>query len=77
MATLKDVAALAGVSQATVSRLLNQDPALSLPEETRQNILKAAAKLKYEKKPVKADIKRKLESCNGIPLIPNCRILII
>ncbi|MEY8379762.1 LacI family DNA-binding transcriptional regulator [Ileibacterium valens] len=60
MATLKDVAALAGVSQATVSRLLNQDPALSLPEETRQNILKAAAKLKYEKKARKGGHKKKI-----------------
>lgn len=60
MATLKDVAALAGVSQATVSRLLNQDPALSLPEETRQNILQAAAKLKYEKKSRRGSGKQKI-----------------
>ncbi|WP_300911207.1 LacI family DNA-binding transcriptional regulator, partial [Faecalibaculum rodentium] len=30
MATLKEVAALAGVSQAAVSRFLNNDPRLSL-----------------------------------------------
>lgn len=50
MATLKDVAHLAGVSQATVSRFLNNDPALSLPEETKSNILQAAKTLHYEKK---------------------------
>lgn len=50
MATLKDVAALAGVSQATVSRLLNNDPNLSLPEETRTNIMNAVKQLGYEKK---------------------------
>lgn len=60
MATLKDVAALAGVSQATVSRLLNQDPALSLPEETKRNILNAAAALKYEKKSKKNNQKKRI-----------------
>lgn len=50
MATLKDVANLAGVSQSTVSRFLNNDPALSLPEETKANILHAAKTLQYEKK---------------------------
>ena len=50
MATLKDVANLAGVSTSTVSRLLNNDPALTLPEETRTNILNAVKELNYIKK---------------------------
>ena len=50
MATLKDIAALAGVSTATVSRVLNQDKTLSLPDETRNNVLDAALKLNYVKK---------------------------
>lgn len=49
MATLKDIAQLAGVSQATVSRVLNRDPGLSVTEETRSRIMEAAAELKYTK----------------------------
>lgn len=54
MATLKDVAALAGVSQATVSRFLNSDPNLSLPESTCTTIMNAVRQLGYEKKTKKS-----------------------
>ncbi len=47
MATLKEIAALAGVSSATVSRVLNQDPSLSVTHETRQRVLNAAKRLGY------------------------------
>lgn len=50
MATLKDIAELAHVSIATVSRILNQDPTLTVPIETRENVLNAAEKLQYKKK---------------------------
>lgn len=60
MATLKDVAQLAGVSQATVSRLLNQDPNLSIPEETRSNIFNAVKELGYEKKQKKENHKLRI-----------------
>ena len=36
MATIKDIAELAKVSSASVSRILNNDPTLSVPKETRQ-----------------------------------------
>ena len=49
MATLKDVARQAGVSQAAASRILNQDPSLSVTEETRNRVLNAAAELNYKK----------------------------
>ena len=49
MATLKDVARKAGVSQAAASRILNQDPSLSVTEETRNRVLSAAAALNYKK----------------------------
>lgn len=49
MATLKDVAQQAGVSQAAASRILNQDPSLSVTEETRNRVLGAAAALNYKK----------------------------
>lgn len=47
MATLKEIAAIAGVSQATVSRVLNQDPSLSVTEETRNRVLQTARDLGY------------------------------
>lgn len=49
MATLKDIADQAGVSQATVSRVLNRDPSLSVTEETRERVFRAAAALSYKK----------------------------
>lgn len=49
MATLKDIAMRAGVSNATVSRVLNDDPTLSVREETRQRILAIAEELHYSK----------------------------
>lgn len=50
MATIKDVADLAGVSTATVSRVLNNDPTLTITDDTRTNILAAAKQLNYVKK---------------------------
>ena len=47
MATLKDIAKLADVSIATVSRVLNQDESISVTEETRHRILTAADELGY------------------------------
>ena len=41
MATIKDIAELAKVSSASVSRILNNDPTLSVPKETRQRVLDA------------------------------------
>ncbi len=48
MATLKDIANAVGVSQATVSRVLNGDPAISVTKETRDNIILTAKRLKYK-----------------------------
>ena len=50
MPTIKDVAKLAQVSSATVSRILNNDATLSVPEETRRTVLHAAETLHYIKK---------------------------
>lgn len=50
MATIKDIAELAKVSSASVSRILNNDPTLSVPKETRQRVLDAAHQLGYKKK---------------------------
>lgn len=43
-----DVAREAGVSQATVSYVLNNDPRQSIPEETRARVLEVARKLGYQ-----------------------------
>lgn len=48
MATLKEIAQEAGVSQATVSRVLNEDPTLSVKEETKQKIFEIAERLEYK-----------------------------
>lgn len=45
--TLKDIAKKADVSQATVSRVLNNDSTLSVTEETRKKILAAVQELGY------------------------------
>ncbi|HIT90830.1 MAG TPA: LacI family DNA-binding transcriptional regulator [Candidatus Merdenecus merdavium] len=50
MATIKDIAKLVGVSNATVSRVLNYDNKLSVNQETRAAIFKAADDLNYKKK---------------------------
>lgn len=47
MATLKEIAHIAGVSSATVSRVLNQDPALSVTDQTRERVLQTAKDLGY------------------------------
>ena len=48
MATLKEISERAGVSQGTVSRILNKDRTLSVSAATRQNVLKIAQELGYK-----------------------------
>jgi Transcriptional regulators len=49
LATIKDIAKQAGVSIATVSRILNYDPTLSVTEKTRKKIFETAELLNYSK----------------------------
>jgi len=51
MATLKEIAEAANVSVATVSRVLNDDPSLSVKAQTRQKILETAERLEYKVSP--------------------------
>lgn len=53
MATIKDIAQLAGVSIATVSRVLNYDTSLSVSDETKKRIFEVAEELSYKKKSVR------------------------
>lgn len=46
-ATSRDVAKLAGVSQTTVSFVINNTPGVSLSEETRKKVLSAVKELNY------------------------------
>lgn len=48
MATIREVAKLAGVSTATVSRVLNNDSTYKMTEETKQRVLDAVSTLNYE-----------------------------
>lgn len=50
MVTIKEIAEKSGFSAATVSRLLNNDPKLSVTAETKNKILKVANELGYWKK---------------------------
>lgn len=60
MATIKDIAAKAGVSIATVSRVLNHDETLTVQEETKKRIFEAAEQLEYTLK-VQKKRKKKLK----------------
>lgn len=53
MSTIKDIALKAGVSSATVSRVLNYDMSLSVTDETKRRIFEAAEVLSYTKHTVK------------------------
>lgn len=57
--TSQDVAALAGVSQATVSLILNNSDRISFSNQTRERVLKAAKEINYQIAPRK---KRQLRS---------------
>lgn len=49
MASIRDIAKQAGVSPGTVSRVLNEDPTLSVADSTRTRILNTAKELEYHK----------------------------
>jgi LacI family transcriptional regulator len=53
MATIKDIAQIAGVSIATVSRVLNYDTTLSVSDDTKKRIFEVAEELSYKKKPAR------------------------
>ncbi|WP_297815289.1 LacI family DNA-binding transcriptional regulator [uncultured Lactobacillus sp.] len=59
MATIKDIAAKADVSPATVSRVLNYDRTLSVNDSTRKKIFQIAEQLHYDK--AKRHYKRRLK----------------
>lgn len=58
MITIKEIAQQAGFSPSTVSRLLSNDPSLSVSPETKQKILSTALSLGYERKYIKTIIEK-------------------
>lgn len=56
MATIKDVAKMAGVSISTVSYALNNNPKVS--KHTKQKIMEAVRQLNYQKNGIASDLKR-------------------
>ena len=49
MASIRDIATLAGVSPASVSRILNNDETFSINEHTRQRVIEIANSVNYQK----------------------------
>lgn len=64
MATIKDIAKKAGVSQATVSRVLNYDATLSVTDITKKKIFEAAENLSYRKRPSRKYAGKKIAVVN-------------
>ena len=56
MATIKYIAQLVGVSSATVSRVLNHDPKISVSDQTRSTIFRIAEEIGYTKKKINPKI---------------------
>jgi LacI family transcriptional regulator len=69
-ATLRDVAAVAGVHPATASRALNPETRLLVSEETAQRVAVAAAKLGYRPNPVARSLRTRRSHSVGV-LIPD------
>jgi LacI family transcriptional regulator len=60
VATIKEIAEMAGVSAATVSRVLNFDDTLNVQDETKQRVFEAAERLEYQMRD-KKKYKKKLK----------------
>lgn len=67
MATIKEVAQLAGFSQATVSRFLNGDPTLSIKPETKRRIIEATEQLGYGRAGRRAALPHAIAILDTIP----------
>ena len=68
--TLRDVARVAGVHPATVSRALNEETRALVNAETAQRVLKAAEKLGYRPNPIARGLKTNRSYTIGV-LIPD------
>lgn len=72
MARIKDIAEMANVSTATVSRILNNDPSLSVSGETRARVLQVVDELDYKPgRKKKAKLLQEQEACSIGLLLTN------
>jgi len=62
----RDVAKLAGVSQTTVSRVLNSVPSNYISEKTRQRVLQVASELGYSPNPIAQALRGKQSHLLGL-----------
>jgi LacI family transcriptional regulator len=62
MATIRDIADQANVSTATVSRILNNDPTLSVTDDTKKKVLEVVEQLNYKPLRRKIDKSEKVSS---------------
>jgi LacI family transcriptional regulator len=69
-ATLRDVAAVAGVHPATASRALNPETRILVSEDTARRVTAAAAKLGYRPNPVARSLRTRRSHTVGV-LIPD------
>lgn len=69
MATIKDIAELANVSTATVSRILNSDPSLSVSNDTRKRVMAVVNELNYKRLRKKSDKSDKSVETHQIGLL--------
>jgi DNA-binding LacI/PurR family transcriptional regulator len=65
-ATIREVAKLAGVTPAIVSRVFNQDAALNIREETRNSVVNAIAKLQYKPNAVARSLRTRSINTIGV-----------
>lgn len=64
MATIKDIALKSGVSPAAVSRVLNHDATISVSEETKLKIFRAAEELDYKTVRERKNVSEKKDRLN-------------
>lgn len=68
--TMRDVATLARVDAAIVSRVLRRDPTLVVRQETRERVLAAVAKLDYRPNPAARSLRTARSNAYGL-IIPD------
>ena len=66
MATLRELAAFTGFSITTISRVLNDDPTMSVSASTRAAILEAAGKLHYKSAPRRSRVVHSPSLCFAV-----------
>jgi LacI family transcriptional regulator len=69
MATIKNIAELAKVSTATVSRILNNDQSLSVSDDTRKRVMEIVKELNYKSTRKKSDKSNRRKEIYNIGLL--------